>query len=75
MDIVDWYLKVFEDGINTKDLCIEMVKTKEINKTLQKKIEKLTSDYTAKISKLKEKLKSTKHYLVKQNQEVVKPLI
>ena len=35
----------------------------------------MTVDHNAKISKLKDKLKSTKHYLVKQNQEVVKPLI
>ena len=65
MDIVNWYLKVFEDGINTKDLCIEMVKTQELNKSLQQKIEKMTADHNAKISKLKDKLKSTKHYLVK----------
>ena len=28
-DIIDWYTRVLEDGVNTKDLCIEMVKIKE----------------------------------------------
>ena len=38
LDVIDWYIKVLEDGVNTKDLCIEMVKTKNLNKTLEKKI-------------------------------------
>ena len=28
-DIIDWYVRVLEDGVNTKDLCIEMAKVKE----------------------------------------------
>ena len=32
LDVIDWYIKVLEDGVNTKDLCIEMVKTKNLNK-------------------------------------------
>ena len=33
-DVIDWYTRVMEDGVNTKDLCIEMVKIKESNRNL-----------------------------------------
>ena len=73
--MIDWYIQVMEDGINAKDLCIELVKTKKLNKTLDKKIETLTAEHNKKMEKLTAKLEKTKHFLVKQNKEVVKPLM
>ena len=64
-----------EDGINAKDLCIELVKTKNLNKTLEKKIETMTAEHKKKVEKLTAKQEKTKHFLVKQNKEVVKPLM
>ena len=54
-----------EDGINAKDLCIEMVKIKNLNKTLEKKIETMTAEHNKKVEKLTSKLEKTKHFLVK----------
>ena len=65
LDVVDWYIKVLEDGVNTKDLCIEMVKTKNLNKTLENKIEKMTAEHKIKVEKLTSKLEKTKHFLIK----------
>ena len=45
LDVIDWYIKVLEDGVNTKDLCIEMVKTKNLNKNLEKKIETMIAEH------------------------------
>ena len=64
-----------ENGFNGKDLCIEIVKTKNQNKTLEKKIETIKAEHKLKIEKLTAKLEKTKHFLVKQNKEVVKPLL
>ena len=31
-----------EDGVDTKNLCVEMVKLKELNKELKDKVDKMT---------------------------------
>ena len=74
-DVVEWYTRVLEDGVDTKDLCIEMSKTKEINRRLEEKIQKMAAEYSAESAELRKKLKEMKFYLKKQNTEVVKPLM
>ena len=59
----------------TKDLYLEMVKTKDTNKELLAKIAKMASDHATQLSQVKSKLKTTQQYLVKTNNEVVKPLM
>ena len=74
-DVVEWYTRVLEDGVDTKNLCIEMSKTKEINRKLMEKIEKMTLEHRIESTELRKKLKETKFHLKKQNTEVVKPLM
>ena len=74
-DVVEWYTKVLEDGVDTKNLCIEMSKTKEINRKLEDKIQKMTVEHRVESEELRKKLKEMKFYLKKQNTEVVKPLM
>ena len=74
-DVVEWYTKVLEDGVDTKNLCIEMSKTKEKNRLLEERIEKMTVEHKVESTELRKKLKETKFYLKKQNVEVVKPLM
>ena len=74
-DVVEWYTRVLEDGVDTKNLCIEMSKTKEINRKLMEKIEKMTLEHRVESTELRKKLKETNFFLKKQNTEVVKPLM
>ena len=64
-DVVNWYTQFLNDGVDTKDLCKEMAKIKDLNRKLEEDIEKMTAKYKKEITELQEKLKSTKSYLIK----------
>ena len=64
-DVVNWYTQFLNDGVDTKDLCKEMAKIKDLNRKLEEDIEKMTAKYKKEVTELREKLKSTKSYLIK----------
>ena len=64
-----------ESGVVTKDLYLDMVKTKEVNNELKQKITQMTTEHQTQLSNVKNRLKTTQRYLVKTNDEVVKPLM
>ena len=75
MITVDWYTEVLESGLVTKELYEEMVKTKKKIKDLEEKMTMMTFDHEVKVSQLSTKLKTTQRYLIKTNNEVVRPLM
>ena len=64
-DVVNWYTQFLNDGVDTKDLCKEMAKIKNLNKKLEEDLQNKIAEYKKEVSDLREKLKSTKFYLVK----------
>ena len=75
LETVDWYTKVLESGLVTKELYEEMVKTQKKIKDIEEKMTMMTFDHEVKVSQLSTKLKTTQRYLIKTNNEVVKPLM
>ena len=54
-----------EDGIDTKDLAIELTKTKEMNRKLEEDLKQMKEDYAKEVTDLRDKMKQTKHHLIK----------
>ena len=54
---------------------MDMIKTKEINKNLQKNLDDMVVEHKSAMNTLNTKLKTTQQYLKKTNNEVVKPLM
>ena len=75
LETVDWYTKVLESGLVTKELYEEMVKTQKKIKDIEEKMTMMTFDHEVKVSQLSTKLKTTQRYLIKTNNKVVKPLM
>ena len=75
LDVVKWYTEVLDNGIITKEVYIDMMKVKKENRRLVEKIATMIIEHESELSKLQTKLKNTKLYLTKTNNEVVKPLM
>ena len=75
LETVDWYTKVLESGVVTKELYEDMVRTKKKIQDIEEKMTMMTFDHEVKVSQLSTKLKETQRYLIKTNNEVVKPLM
>ena len=58
-ELVEWYTEVIEGGLVTKELYVEMMKTKEINKKLTKKIDDMIIEHKSEMNILNKKLKTT----------------
>ena len=65
MDVVKWYTLVMEDGIDTKDLAIELTRTKEWNRKLEEDIKHMKEEHEKEVTDLRDKMKQTKHHLIK----------
>jgi len=52
-----------------------MVRTKKKIKDIEEKMDMMKIDHDVEVSKLSTKLKTTQRYLIKTNNEVVKPLM
>lgn len=75
LSIVEWYLDVLEQGIDTKEIIVEYTKLKKKHKRLQDtsafKIKKLEQT----LQRTREEFKKALEYVKKQQYEVVYPLM
>ena len=75
MNITNWYLRVMEEGVDTKNISQDYLKLKDEYKELQKSSQKTIKTLTNQLTKTKESLKKALEKLNQQQKEVVIPLI
>ena len=71
MKVVQYYIQVMEDGIDTRQLLNNYIKAKDLVKKLQHEIK---VKWAQENKSLKKKLEETRDMLKKQQLEVVRPL-
>ena len=74
-EIVQWYIKVMEQGSNTKTLLKDFIDAKAEIERLTELNKNLKASHDKRLKKLAEKLKESNRYIVKMQNNVVKPLI
>ena len=57
MNITNWYLRVMEEGVDTKNISQDYLKLKDEYKELQKSSQKTIKTLTNQLTKTKESLK------------------
>ena len=75
LKVVDWYIEVLQEGVDTGNLHKEYLQAKEERDKARKEAESYRAKYINCKTKLQEKLKETQSYLRKCQEEVVKPLL
>ena len=64
-----------ESGLNIKDVVKQIAEIKKENYQLHQELDKTKYENKLAMSKIQTKLKATKFFLTKTNNEVVKPLM
>ena len=72
---VDWYLRVMEEGIDTKEIVQKYFSLKDEFKDLKFTTDKKINKLTAQLEKVKDELQKTVNKLEQQQKEVVIPMI
>ena len=75
MDIVAWYIEIMEQGMDTRTIMKDYLKTKKELDQLRDHMRTYDAKMQDKINKYKNKYKEPLKMLKKQQQEVVKPLL
>ena len=73
--VIDWYITVMEEGYCTKELWLELMQKRKDVEFLEGRLRVIQDEHNLKVSALRDKLKKTKLTLIKQNKEVVKPMV
>ena len=75
MDIVRWYIDVFENGHDTRNLLKDFVDAQAEIKTLQTNLRNTKAKLEKKLSKRNKELNESKAMIIKLQKDVVKNLI
>ena len=73
--IVNWYIYHMENGLISKSIWHELLKKRKDLKEAEEKLRNIEDVNNRKVATIREKLKKTKIQLIKQNKEVVKPMV
>ena len=75
LEIVDWYIRVFEGGHDTKQILDNFIEARAKIIELEERLENETGQQKKTIERLRERLQETQDQLKKMQEKVVKPLI